>query len=90
MQRAIEELPRREREVLALYDFQELTMKQVGAKMKIGESRVSQIHTSAIARLRGRLAQLCSSADARPQRRKKGFGLRASGVGEALAPRASA
>ena len=52
LERAIAELPRREREVLTLYDFQELTMKQVGAKMRIGESRVSQIHTSAIARLR--------------------------------------
>ena len=56
LQNAIQELPRREREVLALYDFQELTMKQVGARMRIGESRVSQIHTSALARLRERLA----------------------------------
>jgi RNA polymerase sigma factor for flagellar operon FliA len=56
LRNAIQELPRREREVLALYDFQELTMKQVGAKMRIGESRVSQIHTSALARLRERLA----------------------------------
>ncbi len=62
LRRAIEELPRREREVLALYDFQELTMKQVGERMRIGESRVSQIHTSAIARLRERLAQLRSGA----------------------------
>jgi RNA polymerase sigma factor FliA len=58
LRRAIEELPRREREVLALYDFQELTMKQVGEKMRIGESRVSQIHTAAVSHLRERLAEL--------------------------------
>ncbi len=56
LEKAIGELPGREREVLALYHFQELTMKQVGAMMRIGESRVSQIHTSALLRLRERLA----------------------------------
>lgn len=85
LQRAMDELPRREREVLALYDLQELTMKQVGVRMQIGESRVSQIHTSAIARLRERLAQLRSGAAARPKARKPGFPLRAPRIGEALA-----
>jgi RNA polymerase sigma factor for flagellar operon FliA len=55
LEKAIGELPGREREVLALYHFQEMTMKQVGAMMRIGESRVSQIHTSALLRLRERL-----------------------------------
>jgi len=58
LERAIGELPPREREVLALYDFQELTMKQVGERLRIGESRVSQIHTSALSRLRTRLAKM--------------------------------
>jgi RNA polymerase sigma factor for flagellar operon FliA len=58
LERAMDELPPREREVLALYDFQELTMKQVGERLRIGESRVSQIHTSALARLRTRLAKM--------------------------------
>jgi RNA polymerase sigma factor for flagellar operon FliA len=58
LERAIDELPPREREVLALYDFQELTMKQVGERLRIGESRVSQIHTSALSRLRTRLAKM--------------------------------
>lgn len=53
--RAMGELPEREREVLALYHFEELTMKQVGAALGIGESRVSQIHTAALVRLRNRL-----------------------------------
>jgi RNA polymerase sigma factor FliA len=56
VEKAIGELPGREREVLALYHYQELTMKQVGAMMRIGESRMSQIHTSALLRLRERLA----------------------------------
>jgi RNA polymerase sigma factor for flagellar operon FliA len=58
VEKAIDELPGREREVLALYHFQELTMKQVGALLSIGESRVSQIHTAALLRLRERLASL--------------------------------
>ena len=52
------ELPEREREVLALYHYEELTMKEVGAVLGIGESRVSQIHTTALLRLRARLRDL--------------------------------
>jgi RNA polymerase sigma factor FliA len=55
LEKAIGELPAREREVLALYHFQEITMKEIGAMMRIGESRVSQIHSSALLRLRERL-----------------------------------
>ncbi|HEY6442124.1 MAG TPA: FliA/WhiG family RNA polymerase sigma factor [Candidatus Acidoferrales bacterium] len=54
---AITELPAREREVLALYHFQELTMKEVGEVLRIGESRVSQIHSAALGRLRSRLLE---------------------------------
>jgi RNA polymerase sigma factor for flagellar operon FliA len=56
--RAIEELPEKERQVLALYYFEELTMKEVGAVLGVGESRVSQIHSMAVVRLRARLAEL--------------------------------
>lgn len=52
---AIHELPQRERSVLALYYFEELTMKEVGRVMGVDESRVSQIHSAAIARLRARV-----------------------------------
>ncbi|HET7205843.1 MAG TPA: FliA/WhiG family RNA polymerase sigma factor [Terriglobales bacterium] len=55
--RAISELPEKERQVLALYYFEELTMKEVGAVLGIGESRVSQIHSLAVVRLRSRLQQ---------------------------------
>lgn len=56
--KALGELAARERDVLALYHFEELTMKQVGAILGIGESRVSQIHSAALLRLRARLQQL--------------------------------
>src|SRR5262249_28261831 len=45
----------KERKVLGLYYLEELTMKEVGVVLDIGESRVSQIHTAALLRLRSRL-----------------------------------
>jgi RNA polymerase sigma factor FliA len=64
--RAVGELPEREREVLALYHYEELTMKEVGAVLGIGESRVSQIHTTALLRLRARLHDLLNARQAAP------------------------
>jgi RNA polymerase sigma factor FliA len=52
---AIEELDGKERQVLALYYLEELTMKEVAAILDVGESRISQIHTAALIRLRSRL-----------------------------------
>ncbi len=52
---AIAQLPEREQQVLALYYQEELTMKEVGAVLGVGESRVSQIHSVAVARLRAAL-----------------------------------
>lgn len=49
---AIAALPERERLVLTLYYYEELTMKEVGATLGVVESRVSQLHSSAMARLR--------------------------------------
>ena len=60
--RAVADLPEKERQVLALYYFEELTMKEVGAVLGIGESRVSQIHSLALVRLRVRLDELMSAA----------------------------
>jgi RNA polymerase sigma factor for flagellar operon FliA len=54
--KAIGELAERDRQVLALYYFEELTMKEIGAVMGVVESRVSQIHTSAIIQLRTKLS----------------------------------
>ncbi len=56
--KVIAELPEKERQVLALYYYEELTMKEVGSAMGIGESRVSQIHTLAVIRMRARLQEL--------------------------------
>jgi RNA polymerase sigma factor FliA len=56
--RAIGDLPEKERQVLALYYYEELTMKEVGAVLGVGESRVSQIHSMALVRLRARLSEL--------------------------------
>jgi RNA polymerase sigma factor for flagellar operon FliA len=55
--RAISELPDRERQILSLYYEQELTLAEIGAVIGVGESRVSQLRTQAIARLRGRLRE---------------------------------
>jgi len=52
---SIEALPEKERLVISLYYYDELTMKEIGEILEITESRVSQIHTKAILRLRGRL-----------------------------------
>lgn len=59
--RAIGELPQKERQVLALYYFEELTMKEVGSVLGVGESRVSQIHSAALVRLRSRTQELLQS-----------------------------
>ena len=49
---AILALPPRERKVVGLYYFGEVTMKQIGAEIGVNESRVSQLHSRAIQRLR--------------------------------------
>lgn len=57
LESALGELPDRERDVLVLYHFKELTMKEIGALLRVGESRVSQIHSAALVRLRARLLE---------------------------------
>lgn len=54
---AIHQLRERERQVVALYYIEELTMKEAGAVLGLTESRVSQIHTQALIHLRAALAQ---------------------------------
>ena len=54
---AIASLPPRERKVIGLYYFGEVTMKRIGAEIGVNESRVSQQHARAIQRLRKALAQ---------------------------------
>jgi RNA polymerase sigma factor for flagellar operon FliA len=54
---AIDKLPEKERNVITLYYFEELTLKEISAIMKVSESRISQLHTKSILRLRGKLGR---------------------------------
>jgi RNA polymerase sigma factor for flagellar operon FliA len=53
--RTLDMLPEQERLVVALYYYEHLTLKEIGRTLGISESRVSQVHTRAMARLRLRL-----------------------------------
>lgn len=52
---AIDKLPEKEKTVITLYYFEELTLKEISAIMKVSESRISQLHTKALLRMRGKL-----------------------------------
>jgi RNA polymerase sigma factor for flagellar operon FliA len=54
---AIQALPERERLVLSLYYEQELNLKEIGAVLKVTESRVCQLHGQALLRLRSQLTE---------------------------------
>jgi RNA polymerase sigma factor for flagellar operon FliA len=51
----IDELPEKQRLVLSLYYFEELNLKEIGQVLEVTESRVSQLHTQAVLRLRAKL-----------------------------------
>jgi RNA polymerase sigma factor for flagellar operon FliA len=53
--KAIDRLPERERYVIALYYYEGMTFKEIGKILTISESRVYQLHTQAVIRLRGYL-----------------------------------
>lgn len=55
--KAIDKLPERERQVIALYYLEELTMKEIGEVLGVTESRVSQLRTQSIVRLRANLSK---------------------------------
>ena len=54
---AIDTLPERERLLLSLYYDEELNLKEIGAVLGVSESRVCQIHSQAVSRLRARLSE---------------------------------
>ena len=58
--KAIDALPEKERLMVSLYYYEELTMKEIGAVLDITESRVSQIHSKAVYRLRTKLKAIIS------------------------------
>jgi RNA polymerase sigma factor for flagellar operon FliA len=55
---AIEELPDKEKKILVLYYYEDLTLKEIGEVLEVTESRVSQLHTKAILRLRAKLTNI--------------------------------
>jgi RNA polymerase sigma factor FliA len=76
LEQAMSKLPLRKRHVLVLYYFKGLTMKETGARMGVCESRVSQIHSSAVASLKARMKEVLitqqkAEESSRKQRWKK-------------------
>ncbi len=55
---AIKQLPEKEKKVIVLYYYEDLTLKEIGEVLEVTESRVSQLHTKAILRLRGKLIRM--------------------------------
>jgi RNA polymerase sigma factor for flagellar operon FliA len=91
---AIDGLPWRERKVIGLYYYGEVTMKQIGQEIGVNESRVSQLHARAIRRLREALGTSLAPAQAvsvlkstilqflqKPAMIKAGAPMRAAGPG---------
>lgn len=58
LDQAMSKLPLRKRQVVHLYYFKGLTMKETGSRMGVCESRVSQIHSSAVASLKARMKEV--------------------------------
>jgi RNA polymerase sigma factor for flagellar operon FliA len=63
MAKAIEALPDKEKLLISLYYYEELTMKEIGQIMGYTESRISQLHTQAMYRLRHRLREYHHDAE---------------------------
>ena len=62
--RALDRLPERDRDVISLYYVEDLTMKEIGVILGVGEGRVSQIHAAALQRLRVHLQELAGPGQA--------------------------
>ncbi|HZT17110.1 MAG TPA: RNA polymerase sigma factor WhiG [Gaiellaceae bacterium] len=59
---AIARLPEREKLVITLYYYEELTLREIGEVLGVTESRISQLHTKAVLRLKSRLAGVRATA----------------------------
>jgi RNA polymerase sigma factor for flagellar operon FliA len=100
---AIESLPPRERRVISLYYYGEVTMKEIGAELGVNESRVSQLHARALRRLRESLGTDTTPAAAlasiraavlafaqKPKMARAGLRPQSAAVAETAASRAAA
>ena len=56
--RAIDRLPEKEKIVISLYYYEELTLKEISVILKLSEARISQLHTKAIFRMRAHLSRM--------------------------------
>lgn len=83
LEQAMSKLPARKKQVLDLYYFKSLTMREVGTRMGVCESRVSQIHSSAVSSLKARMREVLIS-----QQKEGPFGPRSQP--EASSPREGA
>ena len=54
---AVDRLPEREKLVIALYYYENLTLREIGEVLRVSESRVSQLHTKAVLGLRAGFSQ---------------------------------
>ncbi|MDR3352357.1 MAG: RNA polymerase sigma factor FliA [Zoogloeaceae bacterium] len=68
---AIAALPEREKLLMALYYDEELNLKEIGAVLGVTESRVSQLHSQAVARIRARLFGADSVVEKRRKKKQK-------------------
>ncbi|MDE3186053.1 MAG: FliA/WhiG family RNA polymerase sigma factor [Acidobacteriota bacterium] len=68
---AIAHLPERERLVMTLYYYEEMTMREIGLALGVVESRVSQVHASAVMHLRAALRDLAAGGTFKASRRQK-------------------
>ena len=59
---AITSLPEREKLVITLYYYEDLTLREIGEVLGVTESRISQLHTKAVLRLRSRLGEEAAAA----------------------------
>ncbi len=67
---AIAALPEREKLVIALYYYENLTLREIGEVLGVTESRISQLHTKAVLRLKSRLQGDADAIAALPEREK--------------------
>ena len=64
---AIARLPEREKLVIALYYYENLTLREIGEVLGVTESRISQLHTKAVLRLRARMQEDDLTAELGPE-----------------------